>query len=156
MGRLTKDARDRAEKDIRAAMDRILGGDLPSGGRCDIATLAAAAEVSRTGFYRKDGKPGPWQHLADEFRRRLAELRETGRIPDARDARITRLKSENDALRRRLARQDATIAEHAEFRQIVLSRLAAQHEELQRLRRAPGRASAPVTILRTDKESSLT
>ena len=134
MGRLTSDARNRAEQNIRAAMDRLLGGDLPPGGRCDITTLAAQAGVTRTGFYPKDGKPGPWQHLAAEFRQRLTALRDTGDIPDPRDAQITRLKAGNQALRHRLGEQDTVIAGATAFRQQAISRLAAQHEELQRLR----------------------
>jgi hypothetical protein len=46
MGRLTCDARSRAEQNIRAAMDRLLRGDIPPGGRCDITTLAAQAGFS--------------------------------------------------------------------------------------------------------------
>ncbi len=141
MGRLTSDARDRAEQDISAAMDRMQSGALPLGGRCDIKTLAAQARVSRTGFYPKDGRPGPWQHLAEEFHRRLAALQDAGDVPDPRDAQIARLKVGNDALRRRLAEQEAAITAHAEFRQQAISRLAAQHDELQRLRDSAARAS---------------
>jgi hypothetical protein len=34
-------------------MDRLLGGDIPAGGRCDIKTLASEAGVDRTAFYGK-------------------------------------------------------------------------------------------------------
>ena len=160
MGRLTSDARARAEQDIRAAMDRMLSGDLPPGGRCDIRTLAAQAGVTRTGFYPKDGKPGPWQYLADEFHRQLAALLDAGDIPDPRDAQIARLKADNDTLRHRLAGQDAAITGHAAFRQQAVSRLAAQHEELQRLRDTLARSAttgtrAPaLTVLSTLKEKT--
>jgi hypothetical protein len=160
VGRLTSGARAATEQNIRAAMDRLLRGDLPPGGRCDITTLAAHAGVTRIGFYPKDGKPGPWQHLADEFHRRLAALRDAGNIPDPRDAQIARLKADNDALRRRLAEQDTVIAGHTAFRQQAVSRLAAQHEELQRLRDAlarpakPGGRTAALTVLPPRQEEA--
>lgn len=160
MPRLTSGARDRAEQNIRAAMDRLLRGDLPAGGRCDIKTLAAAAGVTRTGFYPKDGKPGPWQHLADEFHRRLAALRDAGDIPDPRDSQIGRLKADNDALQRRLAEQDTVIAGHIAFRQQAVSRLAAQHDELQRLRDSLARSAnmgtrtAALTVLHPRQEGA--
>ncbi|WP_433920745.1 hypothetical protein [Streptomyces canus] len=72
MGRLSDTARAHNEEAIRAAMDRLLRGEVPPGGRCDLKTLAAEAGVSRTGFYSKkdrDGtvRDGPYQHLAQEF-----------------------------------------------------------------------------------------
>lgn len=145
MGRLTSDARTRAETSIRAAMDRLLSGQIPPAGRCDIKTLAAQAGVTRTGFYPKDGRPGPYQHLADEFRRRLGALRDAGTIPDPRDAQITHLKTRIDAHRRRLAEQEKVIAELTAFRQQALSRLAAQHDELQRLRDSNAHTASPGT-----------
>lgn len=86
MGRISDTDRSRNEEAIRAAMDRLLRGELPPGGRCDLKTLAAEAGVTRTGFYPKkdrDGslRKGPYQHLGDEFVRRLAALREPGRFP---------------------------------------------------------------------------
>jgi len=134
VGRLTSDARARAEQDIRAAMDRLLRGEIPPGGRCDIKTLAVAAGVTRTGFYPKAGRPGPYQHLAGEFGRRLAALTGAGSSPDPRDAQITRLKDSADALTRRLAGKDTLIAELTSFRCQAISQLAALHDEIQRLR----------------------
>ena len=156
MGRLTSDARTRAEQDIRAAIDRLLRGEVPPGGRCDIKTLAVTAGVTRTGFYPKDGRPGPYQHLADEFHRRLATL--TGTSPDPRDAQITRLKDGNDTLTRRLAGKDTLIAELTSFRQQAISQLAAQHDEIQRLRdhiaRTTGQHPPALTILNPRKEDT--
>jgi hypothetical protein len=134
VGRLTSAARARAEQDIQAAIDRLLRGEIPPGGRCDIKTLAAAAGVTRTGFYPKDGKPGPYQHLADEFHHRLAALRGTGSSPDPRDAQIRRLKDSNDTLTRRLAEKDTQLAELTSFQRQALSQLTAQHDEIQQLR----------------------
>ena len=39
------------EAKIRAAMTRLLNGDIPPGGKCDIKTLAGEAGVDRTAFY---------------------------------------------------------------------------------------------------------
>ena len=139
MSRLNEQDKSRNEQSIRAAMDRLLRGDLPPGGRCDLKTLAVEAGVTRTGFYPKknrDGttRPGPYQHLAEEFERRLRSLQETGAVPDRRDAQIERLKAEVTQLRDRVARRDASLSELTAFKTLAVSRLAAQHEEITRLR----------------------
>jgi uncharacterized protein (DUF3084 family) len=97
--------------------------------------------VTRTGFYPKknrDGttRPGPYQHLAEEFERRLKALQDAGEIVDPREGQIDQLKADNADLRERLARRDARIAELTEFQTLALSRLAAQHDEIRRLRKA--------------------
>jgi hypothetical protein len=81
------------EASIRAAMDRLLRGEIPPGGKCDIKTLAAAAGVTRTGFYPKGDRRGPYQHLAEELELRLSGCHAAGNIPDPRDAQIARLKA---------------------------------------------------------------
>ncbi|MCX5318021.1 hypothetical protein [Streptomyces sp. NBC_00154] len=139
MGRISDTDRSRNEEAIRAAMDRLLRGELPPGGRCDLKTLAADAGVTRTGFYPKrdrDGsvREGPYQHLGDEFVRRLAAHREAGEAPDPRDAQIERLKAQNAELKDRVTERDATIEELTEFKKLALSRLAAQHDEITHLR----------------------
>jgi hypothetical protein len=134
MGRLDPKTRDRNETAIRAAMDRLLRGEIPPGGGCDLKTLAQQAGVPRTGFYPKSDRPGPYQHLAEEFERRLRSLRQAGEITDPRDAQIARLKAENARLRERLTDQDTAIAELDSFKTRALSRLAAQHAETARLR----------------------
>ncbi|MBT2480775.1 hypothetical protein [Streptomyces sp. ISL-94] len=141
MARISDETRTRNEQAIRAAMDRLLRGDLPSGGKTDLKTLAAEAGVTRTGFYPKknrDGttRPGPYQHLAEEFERRLNALQDAGEIVDPRDGQIARLKADNADLRERLSRREARIAELTEFQTLSLSRLAAQHDEIRRLRQA--------------------
>ncbi|MCC2275476.1 hypothetical protein LKL35_08575 [Streptomyces sp. ET3-23] len=141
MGRISGDARTRNEEAIRAAMDRLLRGDLPPGGKCDLRTLASEAGVPRTAFYAKkhrDGtvRPGPYQHLAQEFERRLAALRDAGTVPDPRTAQIERLKEANAALKTRLDQRDAELESLRDFRQRALSRIAAQHLEIERLREA--------------------
>jgi hypothetical protein len=154
MPRISDEAREHNEAAIRAAMDRLLRGEIPPGGRCDLKTLAAEAGVTRTGFYPKKDRPGPYQHLAEEFERRLAHLRDAGQIPDPRDAQIARLKEQSKAQRGRLTTQDAEIAELTAFKQKAISRLAAQNEQIEQLRRLvherpdnvralPRRAGAP-------------
>jgi len=139
MARLTEETKTRNEAAIRAAMERILKGDLPPGGKPDLKTLAALAGVTRTGFYPKtnrDGttRPGTYQHLAEEFERRLRELRDAGEILDPRVAQIDRLKKENAELRKRISARDEQLAELTDFKTLAISRLAAQHDEIERLR----------------------
>ena len=118
------------EAKIRTAMTRLLNGDIPPGGKCDIKTLAGTAGVDRTAFYGSR----PYAHLRAEFEQRLKELRDAGEQPDPRDAQVTRLKDEIARLKERLARSDSTISELADFRSQALARLAAQHDEITRLR----------------------
>jgi hypothetical protein len=118
------------EAKIRAAMSRLLNGDIPPGGKCDIKTLAGAAGVDRTAFYGSR----PYARLRAEFEQRLEQLRDTGEHPDPRDAQIGRLKDEITRLKGRLAQADATISKLAGFRDQALARLAVQHTEITRLR----------------------
>ncbi|MET7483519.1 hypothetical protein [Streptomyces sp. NPDC005538] len=139
MGRITDTERARNETAIRSAMDRLLRGELPAGGRCDLKTLATEAGVTRTGFYPKkdrDGtvREGPYQHLGDEFTRRLKALQEAGTVPDPRDAQIQRLKDQNAKLKTRIAARDKTVEDLTAFKQLALSRIAAQHDEIMHLR----------------------
>jgi AcrR family transcriptional regulator len=124
---LSSQQRQQTEGRIRAAADRLLRGDLPPGGRCDIKTLAATAEVSRAALYRT------YPHLKDDFEQRLAQARAAGQVTDPREGQITRLNQEIQQLRQRLADREAVIAELTDFRTRVLSRLAAQHHELTQL-----------------------
>jgi hypothetical protein len=137
MARLTDADKARNEAAIRAAIDRLLRGQLPPGGRLDIKTLAAEAGVTRTGFYPKGERLGPYQHLAAEFERRLAALRDAGEIPDPREAQITRLQEHAEHQRVRIVALEAQLAELTEFKTLAISRLSAQHEEILRLRQ-PG------------------
>jgi hypothetical protein len=157
---LTTEQRRRNEASIRAAMDRLLLGQLPPRGGCDLKTLAREAGVARTGFYARtdpqgNQRPGPYQHLAEEFQRRLADLREAGTVSDPRELQITRLKDENAKLRERVQERDARITELTEFKERALSQLAAQHEEILRLRQ---RADSPnnVRTLPTTRKSRIT
>lgn len=135
--RISAAQRTENENRIRAAMDRLLRGELPPGGKCDIKTLAHEVAVDRTAFYGTR----PYAHLRVEFERRLRALQDVGEIPDPREAQITRLKAENAKLKDRLTQSDETIDELTDFRTRALARLAAQHEEIVRLREAAAGAS---------------
>ncbi len=130
--RITADQRAHNEQSIRSAMNRLLGGDIPADGACDIKTLARQAGVDRTAFYGTR----PYAHLRTEFERRLQQLQQAGQTPDPKTGQIERLKAEIDKLRSRLAQADSTIKELAGLRDQALARIAAQHEEIQRLRTA--------------------
>lgn len=127
--RTTAEQRRQAEQRIRAAADALLRGDIPPDGKCDVTTLARQAGVSRAALYRT------YPHLKEEFEKRLASLRASGDVPDPRDAQIARLKAVGDELRRKLADRDAAIRDLEQFRELALSRLTAQHDEITRLRR---------------------
>lgn len=150
--RISAEERKANENRIRTAIDRLLRGDVPSDGRCDITTLAREARVDRSAFYGKR----PYAHLRVAFEQRLGDLEETGVRPDPRDAQITRLKNEVTALQERLTQSAATIDRLTDFRAQSLSRLAAQHDEITRLRdsaaefsnvtRLPLRPTTPVPV----------
>ncbi|MBX9366519.1 hypothetical protein [Streptomyces sp. WAC04114] len=139
MPRISHADRARNEEAIRAAIDRLLRGELPPGGKCDLKTLAAEAGVTRTSFYPKDSRdgttrPGPYQHLGEEFERRLKAQRDAGEAPAPRTAQIERLKAQIAELKERVVKRDEALAELTAFRTLAVSRLTAQHEEIERLR----------------------
>ncbi|MFE7397637.1 hypothetical protein [Streptomyces sp. NPDC057557] len=114
------------------------------------------AGVTRTGFYPKknrDGtpRPGSYQHLADEFERRLQELRAAGEIVDPRAAQIERLKAQNAELNKRVGTRDKQITELTEFRTLAISRLSAQHDEILRLRELVNSKASVRTLPLLDK-----
>jgi len=120
------------ENRIRAAMDRLLRGEIPPGRSCDIKTLAHEAGVDRTAFYGTR----PYAHLRAEFEHRVQQLQTAGQVPDPKTAQIDRLKCEVDKLKQTLAQANSTIEKLSDFRGQTLARLAAQHDEIQRLRAA--------------------
>jgi hypothetical protein len=133
--RLTPGQRMLNEQRIRAAADQLISGDIPPGGRCDVKTLAAVAGVDRAAFYGRR----PYTPLRQDFERRVQALQATGQHADPWDAQIARLAGKLTTLTMRLADRDSAIAELTAFKTAALSRLAAQHEENTRLRRAsPG------------------
>jgi hypothetical protein len=94
MGRLSGAERARDETAIRAAMDRFLSGDIPPGGKCDLKTLVAPGRCHPHRLLPQERPTRPLQYLAEEFERRLTALRQAQQIPDPREAKLSRLKSE--------------------------------------------------------------
>ena len=68
------------------------------------------------------------------YQERVDKLHDAGEQPDPRDAQVTRLKNAITQLKERLAQSDATISELTGFRDQALARIAAQHDEITRLR----------------------
>ncbi len=148
--RITAAQRTENENRVRAAMDRLLRGEIPPGGSCDIKTLAREAGVDRTAFYGHR----PYAHLRTEFEHRVQRLHQAGQTPDPRAAQIARLKTQVTALKERLARTENTIAELADFRTQAVARLAAQHDEIIHLR-ATADAASRVTRLPTPRGATI-
>ncbi|GAA0699177.1 hypothetical protein GCM10010193_62570 [Kitasatospora atroaurantiaca] len=71
-------------------MDRLLRGEIPPGGTCDVKTFAREAGVDRTAFHGTC----PYAYLRAEFEQRLQALQQAGDIPDPREAQITRLEAD--------------------------------------------------------------
>ncbi len=126
--RITDQTRGQTEQRIRAAMDRLLQGVIPAGGGCDLRTLAAEAGVARSSLYTT------YRHLKAEFEHRRGRQAATGTATDVRQEQITRLKTEADQLRQRLTTHQAELTELTAFRTRAVSQIAAQHEEILRLR----------------------
>lgn len=127
--RITAEQRKDTEDRITAAAERILRGEITSDHQSDVKTLAFEAGVSRTALY------STYRELKDDFQRRLKHQREVGQAPDPREAQIAKLKHKVTTLRDRVAEQQREIADLQDFRTLAVSRLAAQHEEVLRLRR---------------------
>jgi AraC-like DNA-binding protein len=138
---LSHQQRDQIERRIRAAIDRLLAGQIPPGGACDVKTLAREAGISRASLYRT------WCHLKDEFEQRRAAAWAAGQQPDPREARITRLRDLNQRLTSKLARTHTELNLLKERHQLLLSALAAKDDELQRLRRDMGTVSREFPVL---------
>ncbi len=131
---MAADSRTQVESRIRIAIGQLLSGAPPKELKRDVKSLCALAGVPRATLYRT------YPHLKAEFDQGLERLRDTGDEPDARSGQIERLKAEVAALHQRLSRATTTIAELEAFRATALSRLAAQHDEIARLRRELDRA----------------
>lgn len=126
---LSRTQRDQVERRIRAAIDRLLAGQIPHGGACDVKTLAREAGISRAALYRT------WGHLKDEFEKRRAAAWAAGHQPDPREDRIRRLRDVNERLTSKLARTNNEFTLLKERHRQLLSVLAAKDDELERLRR---------------------
>ncbi|MGI5380802.1 hypothetical protein ACQEV2_42905 [Streptomyces sp. CA-251387] len=126
---MTHDRQAETETRIRAAMRQLLAGPVPEGLKCDVKSLCSLAGVPRATLYRT------YPHLKADFDRQRTAAQEAGQQPDPRLAQIERLKAEIAGLRERLGRRDTEVDQLRSFRAGVLSRLAAQHDEIIALRR---------------------
>ncbi|SNT33937.1 hypothetical protein [Actinacidiphila glaucinigra] len=64
----------------------------------------------------------------------MKEAQAAGIVTDPRASQIERLKAQVAELKERLAERDADLAELMAFKSLAISRLAAQHAEIERLR----------------------
>jgi hypothetical protein len=140
--RITAAQRTENENRVRTTTDRLLRGEIPPGGNCDIKTLAREAVVDRTAFYGRR----PYAHLRTELEHRLQRLQHAGRTPDPRAAQIERMKADIGKLKDRLSQADERIEELTDFRSQALARLAAQHEEVVRLRETAAGTSRVIRL----------
>jgi hypothetical protein len=85
-------------------------------------------------------------HLRTEFEDRLRRLQQAGTTPDPKIAQVDRLKADNAKLKERLKQAEHSIAELGDFRTQALARLAAQHEEITRLRVIAGTSARVVQL----------
>ena len=136
--RTSAEQRRHIEQLIRAVASALLRGELPPGGKCDISTLARQAGISRAALYRS------YPHLKAEFEQQLARMRDSGQAPDPRENQITRLKARNAELEQRILQQDSELGDLRRFKTLAISRLAAQHDEIGRLRAAARTSGASV------------
>lgn len=138
--RLTQEQRRITEDRIRAAMDRLLRGDLPPGGKCDVKTLAAQSGVSRNLLYTT------YAALREEFEARRDQLTSAGEIIDKRDEQIARLKQARQGDLQRISELEDEIEVLKAFKGRALSQIAAQHDEIERLRRQLNRPAKVVEL----------
>ncbi len=110
-------------------MDRLLRGEIHSGGACDIKTLATESGISRASLYTT------YSHLKDEFLERRKSVREHVSDTDRRELQILRLKQTVATLHERIREQERDLLALRDFQRLAISRIAAQHEEIVRLRR---------------------
>jgi hypothetical protein len=104
-----------------------------------VKTLARLAGVDRAAFYGS----APTRLCAKTSNAGFWLCGQTGQHADPRDAQIARLTGQVAMLTTRAAARDTAITDLTAFKTAALSRLAAQHQEITRLRRAPAGPSPP-------------
>ena len=139
MGRISDSDRARNEDAIRAAMDRILRGELPPAASATSRPwLPRPASPGPASTRRRTGTAPPVRAPTSTSPRSssgaLWLCSEAGEIVDPRAAQIERLKAQVAELKDRVTKRDEALAELTAFKTLAVSRIAAQHAEIERLR----------------------
>ncbi|MDN5732505.1 MAG: hypothetical protein L0H14_11885 [Yaniella sp.] len=120
--------RSQIENRIRAAIQTLLAGEIPNGMNRDITSLCALAGVPRATMYRT------YPHLKAIFEEQRSHLQDAAPTTNADGETYQKIRSEKDKLQLKLATMTNKVHELENFKSTALSRLAAQHEEILRLR----------------------
>lgn len=120
--------RSQVEDRIRAAIQTLLADDIPIGMNRDITSLCALAGVPRATMYRT------YPHLKAIFEEQRSHLQDAAPATDTGAETRQKIRSENDRLQLKLTAMTSKVLELEYFKSTALSRLAAQHEEILRLR----------------------
>lgn len=128
---------------IRAAIQQLTTGPIPSGLARDIKSLCILSGVPRATFYRT------YPHLKAEFEAAAApESAADGGNADKDE----RAATEINRLRTRIGQLNTQVAELTAFRELALSRLAAQHDEIIELRRRDPTGNGHLRLVRTETQ----
>lgn len=120
--------RFQVEDRIRAAIQTLLAGEIPIGMNRDITSLCALAGVPRATLYRT------YPHLKAIFEEQRSHLQDATHSTNTDAETRQKIRTEKDQLQLKLAAMTNKVHELEHFKSIALSRLAAQHEEILRLR----------------------
>ncbi|MBG0741171.1 hypothetical protein IV500_17520 [Paeniglutamicibacter antarcticus] len=118
--------RSQVENRIRAAIQTLLADEIPPGMNRDITSLCALAGVPRATVYRT------YPHLKAIFEEQRSHQQDTATNTDAETHQ--KIPFEKDRLQLKLTAMTTKVHELEHFKSTALSRLAAQHEEILRLR----------------------
>lgn len=137
--------RARKEREIRAAVERLLTGRaIHTDGTCDATTLATEAGVSRQDLYRS------YRPLLEEFRDQLHRLAASGTPTDRRAAELGRLAEQLTQTTSRAARYRAERDSFRTERDANASRVAYLEEQNRLLRQRVERVSSVLPLPRRD------
>lgn len=129
--KISAQQRTETEQRIRDAIELLVSPHRPGHLRCDVSTLAAQAGISRNTLY------SIYTDLRREFEQRRTAQHTQPQAHHDIEQRAHVLSETVIRLKALLADRDRTIADLIAFRQLAISRLAAQHEEIIRLRISP-------------------
>lgn len=120
--------RSQVEDRIRAAIHTLLSDEIPTGMNRDITSLCALAGVPRATMYRT------YPHLKAIFEEQRSHLQDRVHSTNTDGETHRKMRAEKDRLQLNLAKMTNKVQELEQFKSTALSRLAAQHEEILRLR----------------------